>query len=833
MDCHDAAERASPRRSPLRRRDGSASMRGVKPTVPEKTLLHLEWHRVRERLAHHCRGPLAHKWALTLDFAETDDALALRLARVGEGRRLFDTGRSPPLGEVPDVRAVAGLAARGGVLEPDALSAIGVVLEAAARCHRYLGDLRDEIPRLAELGDALPRRVDLARTLLDSIDERGQVADGASGDLGHLRLRVAHLHDQLKSRIDGLLSDPEFAPMLQDEYYTIRDDRYVLPVRSGHKNHIPGIVHGWSQTAQTVYIEPQAVVEANNALRFGQADVEREVLRILTRLSGRVGEAASEIIQAVDLLASLDLSLAAALLSSEMEATAPVLTDASEMLLRRARHPLLVLEGLPVVPNDLQLGAGQRALVITGPNTGGKTVALKTVGLCVVMALCGLHIPCGPDSVVPRVPGLFTDIGDEQSLQAHLSTFSGHLANIRAILDALLPGGMVLLDELVVGTDPVQGSALAQALAEALVNRGALAIVTTHYESLKALPFADPRFRNGAMGIDPGNRTPTYRLRLDVPGTSSALITARRLGLDPEIVDRAEELAGAQHRNLEAVLVQLEKDGEAARNERLLLEEERRRAERARQLAEEHERTLHERLKAGVQKERTAALDEARRLRDEIRRLQAQLKDPEMRRDVKQLGAQKSKTEQIIERVVAQETAAKTAQAGPPVDAARLAVGTRVYVVSLGCEGVVERAPDAKGRVEVRAGLLGMKLDASDLRLAGARSTLSAPVAKPAPPPKAVTGATMKSWTEAPPQGTHNTVDVRGMRTHEAISVTERFLDGQMEKEAGVAYVIHGHGTGALKKELRQWLKTTTYAKDFRPGEQHQGGDGVTAVLLT
>jgi DNA mismatch repair protein MutS2 len=813
-------------------------MRPVKPTVPEKTLTHLEWHRVRERLAHHCRGPLAHARALALDFAADAAELDQRQRLVAEARRLFDGGRSPPVGEVPDVRAVAGLAARGGVLEPDALSAVGLVLEMAARCHRYLDDLRAEVPTLAAEGDALPRRIDLARSLLEAIDERGQLADGASGELGHLRQRVTQLHVQLKARIDGLVSDPEVGAMLQDEYYTIREDRYVLPVRSGHKNHVPGIVHGWSQTAQTVFIEPQAVVEANNALRFAQADVEREVQRILTRLSARVGEAADEIVRAVEHLAVLDLALAAAALSGEMDATAPVITDDASLALRRARHPLLVLEGVPVVPNDLQLGGGQRALVITGPNTGGKTVALKTAGLCVVMALCGLHIPCGFDSVVPRVPGLFTDIGDEQSLQAHLSTFSGHVANLRAILDALLPGGLVLLDELVVGTDPVQGSALAQAIAEALVDRGALAIITTHYEGLKALPFTDPRFRNGAMGIDGDGRVPTYRLRLDVPGTSSALVTARRLGLDPAIVDRAEGLAGAQHRSLEAVLSRLERDAEAARQARDAVEADRRQTEKARRAAEDLERMWRERLKAGLQKERSAALTEARRLRDEIRRLKAQLEEPDVRTDAKKLADQKSRAEKIIEKVVAQEDAARAAQAGPAVDAAALTPGLRVYVVSLGCEGVVERGPDGRGKVDVRAGLLAMKLDATDLRLAGDKprnpeNVGSGGSGRPPPSRAAPVRTAASTWAEVTPQAPHNTVDVRGMRTHEAIAVTERFLDAQTEKEANVAYVIHGHGTGALKKELRQWLRTTGYARDFRPGEPHQGGDGVTAVLLT
>lgn len=800
------------------------------PTIPAKTLNHLEWSRILAHLAALTRGPVAHAAALALDFPSDDVRLRRRLAHTDEARRLFDAGRAVALGEVPDVRAVARLAARGGVLEPDALGAIGIALEAAARCGRALEDQRDFAPNLARVGDALPRQLQLARALLSSIDERGQVADSASGDLGHLRHRVAQLHEQLKHRITGLVSNPEYAGMLQDEYYTLREDRYVLPIRSGHKNHVPGIVHGWSQTGHTVYIEPQAIVEANNALRFAQADVEREVTRILTRLSAQVGEVAGEIEASVDLLAELDLALACGALSKAMDATSPVVDDADGLRLKQARHALLVLDGVRVIPNDLVLGGGQRALVITGPNTGGKTVALKTAGLCTLLALAGLHVPCDEGSHVPRVPGVFTDIGDEQSLQAHLSTFSGHIVNVKGMFDVLLPGALVLLDELVIGTDPVQGAALAQAILEALMSRGAYAVVTTHYESLKALPFADARFRNGAMGIDTERAAPTYQLRLDIPGTSSALGTARRLGLDADIVDRAEALVGQQHRSLDVVLERLERDAALARQARADAEAERRGLERARRDAEQHESTLRERLKAGLDRERTAALDEARRLRDEVRALKRALQAPEKRRDLRMLDESKSRAEQVITTLVAQQEAATRAQAGAAPSATALTVGARVFVLSLGCEAELIRAPDDRGRAEVRAGLLTIKVDVADLRLSTAKRGKTAE-----PPPKQLPsqGKIAVSFATATPQGAHNTLDVRGMRADEAIAATERFLDAQLERESDVAYIIHGHGTGALKKELRRWLETSSYVQATQPGERHQGGDGVTAVLLS
>ncbi|MSP74331.1 MAG: hypothetical protein EXR76_19545 [Myxococcales bacterium] len=811
--------------------------------VPEKTRGHLEWSRVCDRLAHHTRGPVAYAAALKWALAEDEETLNLRRARVDEARRWLDLGRSVPLGEVQDVRADAGLAARGGVLEGESLAAIGVVLETSARCRRVLDDLGQraasevaEPSALVELGRGLPLRLDLARELVSAFNERGELNDSASGDLGHLRLRVTQLHGQLKHRIDALVSDPVVGEMLQDEYYTIREDRYVLPVRSGHKNHLPGIVHGWSKTGQTVYIEPQAVVEANNALRFAQADVEREITRILTRLSARVGEAAADIQDAVERLAQLDLALAAGQLSGEMAASSADLSTNGVLLLRSARHPLLVLEGIEVISNDLELGGAQRALVITGPNTGGKTVALKTVGLCVLMALSGLHVPCGPGSIVPIVPGIYSDIGDDQSLSEHLSTFSGHVKNLISILGSIGHGALVLLDEIVIGTDPTQGAALAQALLESIADRGALAVVTTHYEALKALPFADARFRNGAMGVEPTSRAPSYRLRLDVPGTSSALQTARRLGLPPEIVDRATELCGQQQRQLDIVLSKLEADAEGARLARVAAEEDRRETLKARELAVAHEHEWRERTRNALSRERNAALEDARRLRDEVRSLRAELNSGEVRRDPRQLEEKQAKVQAVITRLIEQNELATQANAGPAVPVAQLVVGKRVYVMSLSAEGEIVKGVDDRGRCEVRLGMMTSRIEVSDLRHAGERSGEKVAVGRNKPPSKPApssNGATLVAWSDAPPQSPQNTLDLRGMRSDEAKAASERFLDAHLEKESAVVYLIHGHGTGALKKELRAWLRTCPYARDARPAESNQGGDGVTAVLLS
>lgn len=804
-------------------------MRGVRPIVPEKTRRHLEWDRVLARLAEHCRGPVAAAQAHDLAFAEDMSELADRQARTTEARALLDRGFGPPVGSVPEVAGAASRAARGGVLEAEELVALGQHLDTAARCRKYLVDVAGQAPALAAVARELADLPGLGRELLDTFDERGGLQDSASGELGFLRGRVANLHEGLKQQIHSLLSDSEYEGMLQDEYYTIREDRYVLPIKSGHKRHVPGIVHGWSQTGATVYIEPQAVMEANNRLLMAQADVDREVRRILGRLSKMVGEEAAAIRRSQEALATLDLAMAAGRLSKELDATPPTI-ERGALSLRRARHPLLALAGISVVPNDLELQEGQRVLVVTGPNTGGKTVALKTVGLCTLMALCGLHVPAAPGSRIPRVPGVFTDIGDPQSLDEAHSTFSGHLANITAILNALRPGSLVLLDELAVGTDPAQGAALAQAILEALADREALGLVTTHYETLKVLPFQDPRFRNGAMGFDASTASPTYHLRYDVPGSSSALATAQRLGLDRAIVARATELAGPQQARLQAVIETLEAEAAQLRKAREQAESEKRKAEVSRTSAEALEEKWRKRLREGLATERDQALREARQARDEIERLRRQLKAPELKGDADFLDKKRGRVERVIGQLADARASAQAQAAGPPLDKRELRIGQKVHVLSLGNDAEITRLPDDRGRVEVRAGILTATVDLSDLRPPGKR-----PKGLPepdGPKPKQPQPRGPVSWDDAPPQTPDNTVDVRGMRADDAMEEVERFLDVQYERDAQIAFVIHGHGTGALKKLIRAWLAKSRYVRDQRPGLPHEGGDGVTAVLL-
>lgn len=802
-----------------------------RPEIPRKTRDHLEWHRVLARLAHHCRGPVAHEAALDLDFPADHSELEGRLDRITEARALLDAGRSPPVGQVVDVIPSATRAARGGVLEAEELIAIGQHLAVAARCRRFFAEVLTGAPHLVELAGDLADRPDLGRILLDSFDPDGALVDSASGELGHLRTRVAGLHAQLKESIHTVLSGDEYADLLQDDYYTIREDRYVLPIKSGHKRHVKGIVHGWSSSGATVYIEPEAVMQANNRLLMAQAEVNREVRRILVKLSRQVGGEVEVLKRSQAALVTLDLTCAAAELSKELDATRPQITTERTLRLKEARHPLLLLQGVQVVPNDLGLGQPQQALVITGPNTGGKTVALKTVGLCTLMALAGLHIPTKAGSVVPRVPGVFTDIGDEQSLSANTSTFSGHIANIMAILEAHHAGSMVLLDELVVGTDPLQGAALAQAICERFADLGALLLVTTHYESLKALPFDDDRFRNGAVGFDAANGVPTYALELDVPGASSALATARRLGLTPSIVERAVELTGPQQRRLDAIIQKLEAETAAARAAKAAIEAER--ADLQGQIAEVESARLRlrERLRDGIARERDVALRTARGVRDDLERLARQLKQGEKKKDAEWVARQQRSVGRVMGELMEAKRETSAAAAGPAVVAAKLRVGQKVWVKSLMNEAELVSLPDERGRCEIRAGIISSHVHLSELRLTREGPDL-APSKEKSTPKKSQQRREPFTWETAPPQVPDNTVDVRGMRGEEAIERVEQFLDGLYEADKGIAFIIHGHGTGILKRLVRERIPQSHIVLDWRRGGRHEGGDGVTAVLL-
>lgn len=819
--------------------------------APLKTLSHLEWEPLLQQLAERCRGPVAAERALQLTPTRDERALRLTFERLDEARALLDQGLSPPLGQPSDVSPFIQRAQRGGVLDVESLVSVGATLEATHNMRRYLAPLTERYPALSDLGVGLADLQSIAREIQSSVTPQGELSDLASGELGELRRKVETLDVQLKERVGSLLRDEQLGDMLQDDFYTTRDDRYVLPVKSGHKRHVEGIVHGWSSSGATVFIEPQVVVEANNRLMMAQAEVRREVHRILSRLTKRIAERAQELLESSEALIDFDFIFAKATLSRELNASSPILAEEPQLSLTQARHPLLCLAGEEVVPNDIHLGlsspnaeltshedssalqgAGQ-ALVITGPNAGGKTVVMKTAGVITLMALSGLHIPADEGSIVPLIPAIFSDMGDEQSLGEGHSTFSGHMANLSGILRLLKPNSLVLLDELAIGTDPAQGSALAQATLEHLVAHGGLVFVTTHYEALKLLPKSDARFRNGAVEYDERAESPTYRLQYDTPGTSSALQIARRCGLPEALLARAKRLTGEQRQRLDEVIAELESEATAAR---LAREEAQATLKRHRDLnasLEIKERKLQDQLKRAIDHERNAAIREARKVRDQARAMRERLKG--MSEDARALQEGERELTQLaddLKRLSVEEQLARYPQ---DLDLKTLELGMRVWVITLDVHAQLSSLPNAKGLCHVSEGFLNIQVHVDTLRAPRDRSQKDRKRKDPTPaqPRKKKATPRATSWEELPPQTPDVTCDVRGKRAEEACEHINAFLDELYGRGRQVAFIIHGHGTGALKRAVREWLPRCEYVDAQRAGLPHEGGDGVTAVRLT
>jgi DNA mismatch repair protein MutS2 len=801
-----------------------------------KTLKHLEWQSILDRFAHHCRGDVAKKLALAWQFAENERVLQKRFQRLDEARMLLDERKSPPIGQPEEIVSAVQRASRGSILDAEELIPIALQLEASEKCVKFFSGLSSRYPHLDDLIQGLATLGDLAKEVLNSFDRDGQMLDHASGDLGALRSNVGVLHTQLKNKVHSLLKEEALEDMLQDEYYTIREDRYVLPIKSGHKRHVPGIVHGWSSSGATVFIEPQVVVEANNKLVMAQAEVDKEIRRILTKFSQKVGKFSTQILQTHDALVQLDLIFAAAELSKELKATSPQFTNDNIFHLKHAKHPLLILQNIKVVPNSIHLGDTQPILVVTGPNAGGKTVVMKTVGLCLLMAMAGFHIPADEGSTIPYVPSIFSDMGDEQNLGEGQSTFSGHVVNLRSIFHHLKPNSLILLDELAVGTDPIQGSALAQAVLEYFADQKSLVIVTTHYENLKVLPMQDRRFRNAAVEYDQKEGLPTYQLRYDSPGSSSALSTARRLGLPESLIERAMFLSGNQHRQLEEIIHKMELEVKAAQKAKQDAEIETRKLQQAKAQVERTQEKLNERMRRGLEQERSSALVEIKKLKDYIKATKQKINQNLMSEDeLKEIDKTLSNKTDTIHNAVLDS---KAELYGPPLDPASIRVGQKVWVITLETVAEVVAAPTDRGKVQVKAGLLSAQVDASSLRApqqstqGGQKAKLDTPSAFQAAPATGLAKKKEVSWQNASPQHHGNTADVRGMRGDDAIQEVEKKMEELYAHGENVIFVIHGHGTGILKRYLREWLPNHRYVKGIRPGAPHEGGDGVTAALL-
>jgi DNA mismatch repair protein MutS2 len=719
-------------------------------------------------------------------------------------------------------------------------------LEAARTLRRFLSTRRVELQALHEACATDPTLDVVADEILNCFEADGTLADRASPHLRELRGEWRAMRQRMLARMEDLMQRHE--AVLQDGFVTEREGRWVLPVRADAHERVAGIVHAASASGATLFVEPRVVVPMGNRLKVLEAEVKREEEAICARLTARIGDVFASVEAASHALALADLRAAIARLACDLDLKFPELVDEPRLDLKRARHPLLALDFLEldgrgratgrsaqVVPSDMSVEAG-RALVVSGPNAGGKTVALKTMGLTALMARSGVPLPCDESSAVGVFDVVLTDVGDDQSLQKNLSTFSAHVSNLASILGETSRGALVLLDELAGGTDPREGEALAAGVIHSLCARGGAVAATTHYEGLKALALADPRFSNASVGLDLATMTPTFELAVGVPGRSSALAVARRFGIPATVLEHAERFLTREDHDFETVLKKLH-------DERVALALARDSADSREREAEHTRARLDAELVAAKQRERRQLSDEAQSVMDGLREAREELREVRARLRSKKVDAPAlHEAERVVEHVSASLEAAgvlvSLTPSAPPVERERIAArdlrkGARVWVPRLRAEAdVIDLLGD--GSVRVAAGPLKLVVAAAELR------AVEREVPSPKPGPRQGSrGASRPAEAAlsgppaaAPIQVKGNTCDIRGLRVEDGVSMATTFLDRALNDGQDVVFLLHGHGTGALREAIRGELERTPYVARFRGEDPDRGGDGVTVVWL-
>lgn len=784
--------------------------------MDERTLKRLEYHKILERLASYAISPLGREGALALSPVTDRQTILTWQAQTTQGRELLRLDPNADLGGWYDIRQAVTRAARGVVLEPEDLFAVGQTLAACRRIKRFFAERPNRYPLLEEIGARLGSFAELEKKITGAILPGREVSDQASPALANIRRRLLSAQKQVKERLENIIRSPVYQKYLQDPIVTIREGRYVVPVKQEHRAQVPGIVHDQSASGATLFIEPMVVVESNNEVRRLQVAEKQEIAKILGELSAGVASRAEEISLSLEALGKLDLIMAKARYSQDLDAWAPRIVSGTRLDLRKARHPLLSGE---VVPISVHLGRDFDTLVITGPNTGGKTVTLKTVGLLVLMAQSGLHVPAGEGSEIGIFQEVFADIGDEQSIEQSLSTFSSHLTNIVHILHRAGPDSLVLLDELGAGTDPTEGAALAQAILERLHEMGAKTVATTHYSELKNFAYARERVENASVEFDAVTLRPTYRLLIGKPGRSNAFEIATRLGLNPELVERARHFMTTEQIQVADLMQHLEQVRQEAEQELARAQQMRREAESLK----EHCQALQDELTARRETILSRAHEEARllvkRARQEseeaIRELRIRLAAEAARAREEAIQNARQKLAGMQERLQVRAPRPKTDAGTVPES---VALGQVVFLPRFNQRGIVMGPPQG-GEVQVQVGVIKINVPLRDLRLVEEG--------------QAGTGEVRTAFLlQDKARAISTRLDLRGLRAEEALTEVEKYLDDATLAGLSRVYLVHGKGTGALRAAIQQQLKSDQRVKSFRLGEQGEGGMGVTVVEL-
>lgn len=778
-----------------------------------KALRTLEFDKIKELLSAYALTPLGQARCQALLPASRLQDVERMQSETEEALVVLTYRGDHPLIPFKDMSAQISMAEKGATLSPRALLDIAEGMRAANAARKALAeDELERSPRTSALAARLVPHRSLEKEIASAIISDEEIADAASVQLADIRRHIRLCNDRVRDRLQSMVHSPAYAKYLQDAIITVRSGRYVLPVRQEYRQMVPGLVHDQSSSGATLYVEPMAVVEAGNELKEWEIKERVEIDRILSRFSGQVAEVSADLLENLDILTELDFRFAKGAFARELSAARPKLNERGFIRFVQVRHPLIPRE--TVVPCDLRLGEDFTTLIITGPNTGGKTVTLKTVGLITLMALSGLHVPGRLGTEVAVFDNVFADIGDEQSIEQSLSTFSSHMSNIVAILQEADSRDLVLFDELGAGTDPTEGAALAQAILEQMRAHKIRTMATTHYSELKAYALSTDGVQNASVEFDVATLSPTYRLFIGIPGKSNAFEISKRLGLPERLIQAAQKLLSHEALQFEDIIANAEAHRQAAEKERQLAEAAQ---EEIQQLRREAEKKYQE-IAQERQMARQKARDEAKRILEKAKRESAAVLD-----DLKALKTSDPAAVNRLRRRMrdAEDDLTDSFPGLEPEEALQpenLKTGMQVLLGVNNAPATLLSLPDARNEVQVQAGAVKMRVSLDQL--------------KPAPQQAQKKQTVVRSSTGAAQRSVQMECDVRGMALDEAIQAVDNYLDNAVLAGLHEVSIIHGKGTGTLRSGLRSHLARHPLLSGQRAGRYGEGEAGVTVVTL-
>lgn len=784
----------------------------------------LEYGRILRKLQEKAGTTLGKELALGLQPVNDVDEVRDRLRQTAEAV-LVSAVASPPLGGIKDIRELLKKVGLGAALEPAELLDVLTTMYAMRGIKKFFKELELEAPTLKSWAHNLEILGQLERNLENVVDEHGSLRDDASVELRRIRREIKGSQAKIKDHLAGILHNAEYQKYFQEAIVTMRGNRYVVPIKQEYRQHFPGIVHDQSATGSTLFVEPMAVVNLNNDIKQLLAAEHHEVERILREMAQQIRKHDGQLMDNCEIMAEIDFAFAKADLASELQAVEPIINEEGATNLLSARHPLLKAD--QVVPIDIAIGARYSMLLVTGPNTGGKTVSMKTLGLLVLMAQSGLFLPVESGSEIAIYNNIYADIGDEQSIEQSLSTFSAHMTHLVQILDKVEADDLLLLDELGAGTDPEEGAALAMAILERLLVIKATVLATTHYSELKTFAFSREGIENACVEFDVATLRPTYRLLTGIPGASNAFAISKRLGLSDSLIIRAKQLIQADHAQFEKVINQLEKEKMLYEQMNADIETRLRRAEQMEAKAEAMRVELNKKKADIIRKakdEGSAMVRRARRESEEvIKQLKEQFNDQGIQKRQAAIQAARDQLNETADLVRPGLVTTKAFQ--KKIDLSSLEVGDTVYVTKLDQKGTVLSINGKE--LEVQLGSLKMNVKAKDCKFV-AKAQKEKPAAGSSGRKAARSGNSFMSKT----QEAHRDIDIRGMMVDEAEVILGKFIDDSVMAGLSQVLVIHGKGTGALRKGVHAYLKRHRNVAYFQFADMSEGGTGATLIEL-